>query len=65
MVRSFLTVKALLQSAFNEPIDPRVPGMYLDIEGRLEWRDACWEELLKASRTFREDSRVLPPRQKI
>ncbi|PVH75270.1 FAD dependent oxidoreductase [Cadophora sp. DSE1049] len=47
MARVFLTIKALMQLAYNETVDPRVPSPYFDIQKRLDVDDEWWEEILK------------------
>lgn len=46
MARVFLTIKALMQIAYNEAVDPRVPPPYFEIQQRLEKKNDVWEEML-------------------
>jgi hypothetical protein len=46
MARSFLASKALVQLAFSEIVDPRIPAQYLDVKGRLQENNNDWDKFL-------------------
>ncbi|KAH6957812.1 FAD dependent oxidoreductase [Ilyonectria sp. MPI-CAGE-AT-0026] len=60
MARVFLAAKALVRLAHNEAVDPRVPGVYFDIETRLKLKDEEWDSILKEGYSGLEESRSVP-----
>ncbi|KAF7556144.1 hypothetical protein G7Z17_g1659 [Cylindrodendrum hubeiense] len=60
MARVFLAIKALMQLAHNEAIDPRVPRVYFDIERRLKQKDDEWETMLEEAYSGQKESRSVP-----
>lgn len=60
MARVFLAAKALVRLAHNESVDPRVPGVYFDIERRLKQKDEEWDAILKEGYSGLEESRRVP-----
>lgn len=58
MARIFLAVKGLVQYALDEPVDPRVPRLYFDIENRMAHHDSDWENFLSEALVKRQRSRT-------
>lgn len=52
MARVFLVIKALMQLAYGEPVDARVPAPFFDIQQRLEKKDEAWERFLAEAYGF-------------
>lgn len=52
MARVYLTTKALIQLVLGQPVDPRVPKPYFEVEQRLLHCDEVWESMLRDSLTF-------------
>ncbi|KAH7125800.1 FAD dependent oxidoreductase [Dactylonectria macrodidyma] len=59
MARVVLTIRALMQAFFNEPIDSRVPQLYFDITKRLEEKDDEWEVMLNRAYETAQAERLL------
>lgn len=51
MARVYLTTKALIQLVLGQPVDPRVPKPYFQVEQRIVHYDEEWESMLRDSLT--------------
>ncbi|KAF2009033.1 FAD dependent oxidoreductase [Aaosphaeria arxii CBS 175.79] len=60
MARVFLSARAVVQLAFGESVDPRVPPVYYSIASRLSTVFPEWETLLDEASALRQNNARLP-----